>query len=146
MSRIFIINGHQPYPFAQGRLNQSLVEVMDKYFQDRGDEVRHSSVLEYRIDEEVEKHLWADVIILQSPVYWMGLPWKAKKYVDEVYSAGIMGKFCLGDGRTSEAPKKNYGGGGLLKGKKSMLSLTFNAPREAFNDVDEYLFGGKCVS
>ena len=29
--------------------------------------------------------------------------------------------------------------------KKYMLSLTFNAPKEAFNNVNEYLFQGKNV-
>ncbi len=32
-----------------------------------------------------------------------------------------------------------------MTGKKYMLSLTFNAPREAFGDRGQYLFGGKSV-
>ena len=32
-----------------------------------------------------------------------------------------------------------------MTGKKYMLSLTFNAPSEAFMDPDEYLFQGKSV-
>lgn len=52
---------------------------------------------------------------------------------------------CNGDGSTHEDPKKNYGGGGIAAGKKYMLSLTFNAPEEAFNDPGEYLFQGKTV-
>ena len=73
------------------------------------------------------------------------MPWTFKKYMDEVYTAGMGGALCDGDGRHSDAPKKNYGGGGTLSGKKYMLSLTFNAPEEAFNDPEEYLFGGKSV-
>lgn len=42
-------------------------------------------------------------------------------------------------------PEKNYGAGGMLTGKRYMLSLTFNAPKEAFNDEGEYLFQGKSV-
>jgi modulator of drug activity B len=95
--------------------------------------------------EEVEKHLWADVVIVQMPVYWMGAPWAFKKYVDEVYSKGTSGQFCHGDGRSTMKPKENYGGGGLLQSKKYMLSLTFNAPKEAFENPDEYLFQGKSV-
>ncbi|MCP4229659.1 MAG: NAD(P)H-dependent oxidoreductase, partial [bacterium] len=33
----------------------------------------------YDINEEVEKHIWADIIITQSPVYWFGTPWIYKK-------------------------------------------------------------------
>ena len=51
----------------------------------------------------------------------------------------------LGGGRTEGEPKKNYGNGGAMTGKKYMLSLTFNAPLESFNDADEYLFQGKSV-
>ncbi|PJX61723.1 hypothetical protein CWM56_28025, partial [Klebsiella sp. E-Nf3] len=36
---------------------------------------------------------------------------------------------------------KKYGSGGLLKNKKYMLSLTWNAPLEAFNDPEQF-FGG----
>ena len=63
--------------------------------------------------------------------------------MDEVYTAGMGGALCDGDGRHSDAPKKNYGAGGTLTGKKYMLSLTFNAPEESFNDPNEYLFQGE---
>jgi len=83
--------------------------------------------------------------MLQTPVNWMSVPWSFKKYMDEVYSAGMGGALCQGDGRTSAEPKKNYGAGGTLTGKHYMLSLTFNAPKEAFNDEGEYLFQGKSI-
>lgn len=68
-----------------------------------------------------------------------------KKYMDEVYTAGMAGALCLYDGRSSEAPKEGYGSGGSLAGRKYMLSLTFNAPREAFEDGTQYLFQGRSV-
>jgi modulator of drug activity B len=146
VKKILIINAHQYYPYSEGKLTKSLIEIIEKQLASKGYEIKHSVVMnEYDADEEVEKHIWADVVILQSPVYWMGLPWKAKKYIDEVYSEGMEGKLCAGDGRTSTASKKNYGSGGLLKGRKYMLSLTFNAPKEAFSNPQEYLFQGKSV-
>jgi modulator of drug activity B len=146
MNKVLVINAHQPYPFSKGTLNKALVDKYETLLMAKGFEVKHSSVSsEYNVREEVEKHTWADVIILQSPVNWMGLPWMAKKYIDEVYSAGMMGKLCAGDGRTSQNPKTGYGSGGKLQGKKYMLSLTFNAPEEAFNNTEEYLFQGKSV-
>ncbi|TNF91973.1 MAG: flavodoxin family protein [Gammaproteobacteria bacterium] len=146
MTNIFHINAHHPYPFSEGKLNQSLTDLALSVLKDKGYEIRTTRSSEnYSIEEELEKHQWANVIILQTPVNWMGVPWSFKKYMDEVYTAGMGGELCTGDGRTSAEPKKNYGAGGTLTGKKYMLSLTFNAPEEAFNDKNEYLFQGKSV-
>ncbi len=94
----------------------------------------------------MEKHLWADVIIIQFPVYWFGTPWIYKKYVDEVFSAGLaQQRFLVDDGRTRKDRSKQYGTGGKLQGKKCMLSLTWNAPEIAFENNDQVLFEGKSV-
>ncbi|MBO9421148.1 NAD(P)H-dependent oxidoreductase [Labrenzia sp. R4_2] len=146
MARILIINGHQPYPFAEGRLNAALVERAKAFFVSRGDEVRVvETAKDYDPEVEVGNHQWADTIVMQFPVNWMGVPWSFKKYQDDVYTAGMDGRLCAGDGRTAEAPKENYGAGGSLIGKTYMLSLTFNAPREAFDDAQEFLFQGRSV-
>lgn len=146
MNKLFHINAHQPYPFSEGKLNATLTDHAVSVAREKGYEVQQThSADEYNVDEELEKHQWADLIIVQSPVNWMGVPWSFKKYMDEVYTAGMFGALCEGDGRTSADPKKNYGTGGVLNGKRYMLSLTFNAPEEAFNDEGEYLFQGKNV-
>ncbi len=147
MKNAFIINAHQPYPgVSEGRLNASLVERMTGRLRDKGYEVRATDMSrDHKVEDEIENHLWADAVILQTPVNWMGVPWTFKKYMDEVYSGGLMGVLCDGDGRTSKAPTKNYGTGGKLADKKYMLSLTFNAPREAFDDENEWFFAGKGV-
>lgn len=146
MNKALIINAHQYYDFSPGKLNAEIIRRIEKNLKSKGFEVRHSHVMDkYIVEEEIEKHRFADVVILQSPVNWMGVPWMAKKYMDEVYMAGTAGLLCNNDGRTSKAPKENYGGGGVLNGKKYMLSLTFNAPKEAFNDKSQYLFQGKSV-
>lgn len=147
MNNILIINAHHHYPnISEGSLNQALFEKAQELLLNKGFEVKTTiSQDEYNIEEELEKHLWADVIIVQSPVNWMGVTWSFKKYMDEVYTAGMGGQLCAGDGRTRENPKTGYGSGGTLSGKKYMLSLTFNAPEEAFNNPDEYLFQGKSV-
>lgn len=63
--------------------------------------------------------------------------------MDEVYSYGMDGRLCDGDGRTRQDPTKPYGSGGTLTGKQYMISLTFNAPAESFNDKDQFFFEGK---
>lgn len=146
MKNIFIINTHEPYPFSPGQLNATLVEMAQSILTKKGCEVKLTTMQDkYDPAEEVEKHLWANAVILQIPVNWMGVPWPFKRYMDIVYSAGIMGQLCDGDGRTRSDPSKQYGTGGLLHDKKYMLSLTFNAPKEAFNDPRQWFFEGKSV-
>ncbi len=146
MKNIYIINAHQYYSFSEGKLNQSLADKAKAFFEAKGKEVRTLSMKdEYDTEQEIQNHIWADAVILQSPVNWMSVPWSFKKYMDHVYSTGMGGTLSDGDGRHSDAPKEGYGSGGLLKGKKYMMSLTFSAPKEAFNDPNEYLFQGKSV-
>ncbi|AUC14208.1 flavodoxin [Tenacibaculum sp. SZ-18] len=146
MKKIFIINGHEEYEFSKGELNKSLVERLTYLVLGEGFEIKTTTMKDkYNIDEEIEKHQWADVIVLQMPVNWMATPWSLKKYQDYVYSFGMDGRLCAGDGRTRQDTTKQYGSGGTLNGKKYMLSLTFNAPKEAFENRDQVFFEGKSV-
>ncbi|WP_138434908.1 NAD(P)H-dependent oxidoreductase [Winogradskyella algicola] len=146
MKKALIINAHQEYPFAKGELNKEIAKRIGNYLKSIGYEIKTTTMKdEWNTDEEVDKHTWADVVVLQSPTNWMGFPWIFKKYMDEVYTAGMFGKMSQNDGRTAEKPKKNYGAGGLMQDTKYMLSLTFNAPEESFNDKNEFLFAGKSV-
>ncbi len=146
MSNILIINAHHHYPFAEGKLNGALVQMADELLTTKGHQTRIVEVDKgWDVYQELENHQWADIVILQTPVTWMGVPWTFKKYMDEVYTAGMGGAMCNGDGRTEDAPKANYGTGGTLAGKKYLISLTFNAPKESFDDPNEYLFRGKSV-
>jgi len=146
MSNVLIINAHEPSPFSQGKLNASLVEKARGILAEKGHQVRVVTMLDELVVEEQLAHFeWADRVILQSPVNWMTIPWSFKKYMDEVFTAGMGGALCAFDGRTEEEPKKNYGTGGTRTNTKYMLSLTFNAPEESFNNEKEYLFQGKSV-
>jgi len=142
MKNVFIINGHQYYPYSEGKANKTFENKATEMLREAGFEIKHTATeKEFKVEEEIEKFLWADVVLIQSPLNWMGIPWSFKKYLDEVLTAGMMGKLSAGDGRSSKAPKKNYGLGGLLK-SKYMFSFTANAPKEAFNNPDEKFFNG----
>ena len=146
MKNVFIINAHQPYPFSEGKLNRSLVDLAAKNLESKGYEVRLTTMQDdCAVDEEIDKHTWADAIIVQTPCNWMGVPWPFKKYMDDVYTGGMDGRLCDGDGRTREDASKQYGSGGSLTGKKYMLSLTYNAPKEAFDDPGQEFFGGRGI-
>lgn len=145
---ILIINGHEPYEYSKGELTQYLVELAKKILEKQGNSVKiTTSAFAQGFDThaEIEKHQWADAILLQTPVFCMSLPWSCKKYFDDVYTEGMHGQLSNGDGRTRSDATKQYGTGGTQNGKKVMLSLTLNAPEQAFDDPNQYLFAGKSI-
>ena len=146
MKNVFIVNAHEPWPFSEGNLNRSLVERATANLKNKGYDIELTTMQDdYNVEKEIDKHRWADAILLQTPCNWMGVPWTFKKYMDEVYTTGMDGQLCTGDGRTREDASKQYGSGGTLTDKKYMLSVTFNAPPDAFNDPDQEFFGGRSV-
>jgi modulator of drug activity B len=148
MKKLLLINAHQFYEgISSGALNTTMAGIIKEEMEKGGYDVQETKIEEgYEVGAEVKKHVSADVIILQSPVYWFGNPWIYKKYVDEVFTEGLVQQSMLiDDGRTRKDPTKQYGTGGKMHGKKYMISLTWNAPEEAFNDENQVLFGGKSV-
>ncbi len=141
---VLLINGHQYWEISKGKLNKSMIDFANKVLTQKGYTAKNTHVEDaYDPKEEVEKLMWADFIIFQTPVYWFSIPWMFKKYIDEVYMAGY-GIMFDDDGRTRSDPSKKYGSGGLMQGKKYMLSITCNAPLEAFETAGQ-IFEGKDV-
>ncbi|TQI82304.1 putative NADPH-quinone reductase [Serratia fonticola] len=141
MSNILIINAKKQFGHSNGELNQTLSDVAESFLRDAKHDVQITVVDDgYDIEAEVQKYLWADAVIYQMPGWWMGEPWILKKYIDEVFTAGH-GSLYASDGRTRSDASKKYGSGGLIQGKKYMLSLTWNAPLEAFTDPDQFFHG-----
>ncbi|MEQ3441102.1 NAD(P)H-dependent oxidoreductase [Pseudoalteromonas sp. BZP1] len=123
----------------------ALIEKADAFFQAKGYQTRVVNTQdEFDVETELENHQWADIVFLQSPINWMGMTWSFKKYMDEVYTAGMGGALCHGDGRHQDNPKANYGKGGTLTNTQYMMSLTLNAPAESFADATDF-FEGKSV-
>jgi len=147
--KVLLINTHLTYPnWTEGKLNNSFIEVAKYFFETRNYEVLETKVENgYNADEEVEKHLSADIVIVQTPVNWFGAPWIYKKYIDEVFNSGLHSqKFLSGDGRTREDLTKQYGSGGKLHGKNFMISATWNAPEEAFGNPSQEFMQGKTTA
>ena len=145
MKNVLILNAHHYYPFSEGKLNAALIEKADAFFKAKGYQTRVVNTQdEFDVETELENHQWADIVFLQSPINWMGMTWSFKKYMDEVYTAGMGGALCHGDGRHQDNPKANYGKGGTLNNTQYMMSLTLNAPAESFADAPDF-FEGKSV-
>lgn len=143
MKNVLIINGHQRYDeIAEGKLTQTFINKAQDFFENNNFEVKHSVVeSDYNIKEELEKFKWADYILFQYPVYWMGVPWLTKKYMDEIFSGGNNTVTFVNDGRSRSDSSKKYGSGGLMTNKKYMLSLTYNCPSSEFNNKDGFFDG-----
>lgn len=143
MKHVLLLNLHQKYEgFANGNLTHDLLNEAKKFFTANGYDVRETSIEEgYDVAEELEKFKWADIFFVQSPVYWMGLPWLAKKYVDEVFTGGNNTVTYVSDGRSRDDASKKYGSGGLMQDKKYMLSFTYNCPTSEFNNPEGFFEG-----
>lgn len=147
--KVLLINTHLTYPnWTEGTLNNSFIQKAKDFFEAKDFEILETKIEEgYNAGEEVEKHLEADIVMLQTPVNWFGAPWIYKKYVDEVFNNGLLSKkFLSDDGRTREDATKQYGTGGHLQGKKFMISATWNAPSEAFGNPAQQLMQGKSTA
>ena len=129
---ILLLDGGKTFGHSNGQLNHTLHATAREVLANLGHQVQETVIEQgYEITTEIEKFLWMDAVIWQMPGWWMGEPWTVKKYIDEVFTAGH-GKLYQSDGRHRVNPTEGYGTGGLLGGKKHMLSLTWNAPIEAF--------------
>ena len=141
MSNILIVNGAKQFAHSNGELNDTLTALGEEVLSDLGHRVKVTRTdANYDAQEEVEKYLWADVVIYQMPGWWMGAPWTMKKYIDDVFTTGH-GSLYANDGRSRSDAAKKYGSGGLIQGKKYMLSLTWNAPLQAFDDPEQFFHG-----
>lgn len=139
--KILLINGSAEFGHSGGKLNNTLHKVASEKLTQLGHTIKETCIAEgYNEQEEVEKILWADTIIYQMAGWWMGAPWTVKKYIDEVFTVGHNSLY-ESDGRSRHDPAKQYGTGGLLHGRKYMLSVTWNAPLEAFEEFGNFFDG-----
>ncbi len=72
------------------------------------------------IQAELDKLLWADLLILNFPLYWFSVPAMLKGWIDRVLVSGV----CYGG-------KRFYDQGGLA-GKKALVSLTLGGREHMF--------------
>ncbi len=142
--KLLIINGHVKYKgVANGGLASLFTNMADTKFSANGFEVEYTNVEDYQIGTEISKLLEADYIMFHTPIYWFGLPWQTKKYLDEVFNVGLFEKTLLEhDGKSRTDASKQYGTAGKMKAKLFMTTSQ-NAPEKAFNDENQYLFAGR---
>jgi NAD(P)H dehydrogenase (quinone) len=72
------------------------------------------------LQAEMDKLVWCDGLILQFPLWWLGMPAILKGWVDRVFAAG-----------------RAYGGGrwfdrGVFAGRRAMCAITVGGPAAAY--------------
>lgn len=75
---------------------------------------------------EINRIQACDVLILQFPIWWLGMPAIMKGWIDRVFAIGI-----------------TYGGGrwfdrGMMRGKRAMLAVTIGGTAEAYSSDGIY--------
>ncbi|MBB6498078.1 NAD(P)H-dependent oxidoreductase [Pedobacter cryoconitis] len=138
--KIFVINGGQIFGHSGGRFNNTIFNATIDFFANQpGFEIRSTDINEdYDPGQEVEKYIWADVIIYHTPIWWFQVPHGLKKYIDLVFTQGHQNGIYKSDGRSADNPAINYGTGGLLHGKQYMITSSWNAPATAFTMPGEF--------
>ena len=69
---------------------------------------------------EMDKLVWADMVIFQFPLWWFSLPAILKGWVDRVFAMG----FAYGLQQSYES--------GVFRGKRSMLAFTTGGPARVY--------------
>lgn len=140
MKKVLIINGGQNFGHSGGKYNQTITDNTLQVLESFGNvDIKITHVNDnYDKDEEVQKFVWADYIIYHTPIWWFQLPNGLKKYIDEVFTAGHAKGIYMSDGRKADNPKINYGTGGMLGGRKYMVTTSWNAPETAFTLPGEF--------
>lgn len=140
MKKIFVINAGQKFEHSGGEFNLTLTNWTVDYFkQHDGYEIKTTDINEtYDLNEEVEKFVWADVVIYHIPIWWFQVPFRLKEYLDKVFTEGQDKGIYVSDGRHRINLTRNYGTGGSKQGTKYMLTTTWNAPEDAFTIEGEF--------
>mmetsp|Transcript_30510 Transcript_30510/g.45443 ORF Transcript_30510/g.45443 Transcript_30510/m.45443 type:complete len:226 (-) Transcript_30510:132-809(-) len=145
IKNVFVLDCWSATPLgipAKGELNKHYSKAYINFFESNGATVTSTFLRDVEgncseMDHTAECKKWkeADLVIIQSPMWWFSLPWKAKAYLDYVLTVGMdpKGEYCLSptDGRHRVSPEDDYATGGLCKGVY-MASITTNAPNGAY--------------
>jgi len=146
--KVHIVDAHLTYPnWSEGTLNRAMVEKATTHLIGHGHTVTQTRIEQsYDPELEVRRHLDAELVILQTPINWFGAPWIYKRYIDDVFNAGLHSKeFLDNDGRTRSDPTRQYGTGGHLHGRGFFVATTSNAPADTFSNAGSVLFEGKSM-
>ena len=127
---VLIVSGHTD--LNQSYANKIILEELQKRLPQAAFVFLDKLYPDFRIDVQAEqkKLLGADLIVLQFPFFWYGMPSLMKKWVEDVFAHGF----------------SHGSSGGRLHGKKLLVSFTSGAPEEMYRHgglqnytIDEFM-------
>lgn len=118
MKNILIVSGHTD-TVTDSVANRTILEMLEAKLPGCRVDYLDRLYPDFKIDTaaEQEKLLWAEVIVLQFPVFWFSFPSIMHRWMEQTFLHGFS------HGST----------GDKLKGKKLLLSYTTGAPAEVMN-------------
>ncbi len=118
MKNILIVSGHTN-TVSDSVANRTILETLETQLPECRTVYLDRLYPDFKIDIEAEQSnlLWADVIVLQFPVYWFSFPSIMHRWMEQTFLHGFS------HGST----------GDKLRGKKLILSYTTGAPAEVMN-------------
>lgn len=116
MKNVLIVSGHTD--LNQSFANKIILEELQRLLPQADFDFLDELYPDYRIDvaKEQQRLMKADVIVLQFPFFWYGMPSILKKWIEDVFIHGFS------HGSTSNK----------LHGKKIIMSFTAGAPEEMY--------------
>ena len=131
MKNVLIVSGHTDLK-NDSVANKQIMEDLKELLPDAEISILDELYPDYEIDvkAEQEKLEKADIIVLQFPLFWYGMPSIMNKWMEDTFEHG------WSHGST----------GDKLQGKKLIASFTAGAPEEAYQkdgimgyDIEDYL-------
>ena len=131
MKNVLIVSGHTDLK-NDSVANKQIIEDLKDLLPDAETSILDELYPDYKIDieKEQEKLEKSDIIVLQFPLFWYGMPSIMKKWMEDTFKHG------WSHGST----------GDKLQGKKLIASFTAGAPEEAYQkdglmgyEIEDYL-------
>lgn len=124
MKNILIVSGHTDLndSVANKKILELLADSLPQSRQVHLDKLYPDFAIDVRAEQE--KLLWADIIVLQFPVFWFSMPSLMHRWMECIFLHGF----------------SHGSSGDKLRGKKLVLSYTTGAPSEAVPFDDFFLF------
>lgn len=118
MKNILIVSGHTN-TVSDSVVNRTVLEILAEKLPEARIDYLDRLYPDFNIDTlaEQEKLMWADVVVLQFPVFWFSFPSIMHRWMEQTFLHGFS------HGST----------GNKLHGKKLVLSYTSGAPAEAMS-------------
>lgn len=136
MKNVLIISGHTD--LSTSVANKTILNTISEQLPEARIVKLDELYPDFRINvaAEQERLLWADIIVLQFPVFWYSAPSILERWMEQTFLHGF-----------SHGSK-----GDKLKGKKIVLSFTTGAPAEMYSkngamghDIDDFLLCYKAM-